>query len=124
MAQDQLRDVLRANAAFCVGSGIVLAVFAGPLETISGIDSIVLRVVGVGLVPWGIMIAWFAARRPIRPVEAAVVIAGDIAWVLGTVVVVTVASTAFTTAGLLIAVLLGAVVAAFAVLQLRALRAG
>ena len=118
-----LRWPLNANTVFSFVSGVVAAAGAQPLSDFSGVDPLVLRILGIGLVLWASIIFKFAQRRPLRRSEALIVIAGDVAWIMGSLIVLAVAGDAFTGGGLAAFVVIGAVVAGFALLQLRGLTA-
>lgn len=58
-----LRRTLRANAAFSAGCGVLLLLLAGPMAPLFGLPSgLVLRAVGVGLLPFAAVLAWSAGR--------------------------------------------------------------
>ena len=117
-----LRNALYANTAFCFLSGVILSAGARPLAEFSGLDRLPLRVVGLGLVLWSAVLFRFAGRQPLRRSEVVIAVAGDVAWVLGTVIVALVASSSFTGAGLVSFIVLGVVVGYFAAAQWIGLR--
>ncbi len=117
-----LRRVLQANAAFSLASGLALVLAAGPLAGFSGIEPIVLRAVGIGLLPWAAFVFHTSRRAALRRREVLVVIAGDLAWVAGTIILALAAFSAFTVAGLITLLVLGAIVADLAAAQIIGLR--
>lgn len=117
-----LRRALQVNAAFSLASGLALLLAAGQLSGFIGIEPIVLRAVGIGLLPWAAMVFQTAQRAAVRRREVCVVIAGDLAWVAGTIILALAASSAFTVAGLITFLVLGAIVADFAAAQIIGLR--
>lgn len=76
-----LRPLLLVDAATCAIMGLVLELGAAPLERLTGLPAPLLLYTGLGLLP----IAAFMALVAWRPHPAAVwlVIAGNAAWVLG-----------------------------------------
>ena len=77
-----LKRVLLMDAASCLGLGALLLIAAGALSGLFGIDSRVLQLAGAILVPTGLFMAWTALRVPIAPVLVALIILGNILWVV------------------------------------------
>ena len=122
-ASDQLiRRALLANGVFCMASGLGMAALSGPLSDWIGAPRLVLVLIGVGLVPWGAMLFAFSRRAEVRRADAWSAIAGDEAWVIGTLILVLGFPTALSSAGNALAVVVALVVAAFAVVQYLGLR--
>jgi hypothetical protein len=118
-----LRTALGANAIFSGVSGIVLALGAAWIGDLTGIPVPALVVVGVGLVGYALLLRRFATRTVLRPDEARTAIAGDVAWVIGSVGLLLLGRSLFTTTGLVILVVVVAlVVADFAIAQTIELR--
>ena len=119
----RLRSLLRADAALCAVTGLVAAAAAAPVADLLGPDvsTTVVRVVGVALVLYALDLALTsrASDRWQRP-AALVAGAGNVAWVVATVLLVAVG--AFSTAGAVVALVVAAVVGELGVLQLRAAR--
>lgn len=113
----RLRLVLRANAAFSLVGGVVALVAGSWLSRELGIDHVVLtRLLGVGLIAFAINVALIArAREPRLLTEALLVSIGDAAWVVATIAVV--ASGVLTSAGNVVAILVGLAVADFGIAQ-------
>ena len=113
-----LRTVLAANAATSLAAGVV-AVSAAPwlADELGLRNEGWTRLVGVGLVLFAIDVALVAGRatRRLRPAALAVSLA-DLAWVAATVVVL--AAVDLTTAGRIVAAVMGIGVLDFALLQL------
>jgi hypothetical protein len=79
-----LRFALRANAAFSIISGLVLALGATALSPLMGIEPpAVLRVVGIGLLPFAAWLLYGAAREELSLADARVAVAADVLWVVG-----------------------------------------
>lgn len=115
-----LAAALKANGLFSIASGIVLIAAAGPLGEVTGLPSPALRIVGLGLVPYAVLLYRWSRRRPLRRSEAWTAIAGDIGWVLGSIVLA--ATVTMKTAGLVAVIAVAVIVADFAVAQILGLR--
>jgi hypothetical protein len=125
-----LRRTLWGNAVFSVISGAVLAIFAGPFARVAahapgevgGLDLVlVFELLGLGVIVFGAICAW-AASRPAVPVAwARVILAADLAWVAGSVLVLALPAT-WTTAGIAGIVLVALIVADLAILEYLGLR--
>jgi hypothetical protein len=126
-----LRLTLKTNALFSGAGGIVAAVFAGPLsrlitpatEAAPGISvATVLMVVGIGLVLFAAGVAWVASRDPMPRGLVSAIFWADVAWVLGTVVLVAAGHSWFTMTGLVIVIVVALAVADFAIFEYLGLR--
>jgi len=125
-----LRRTLWGNAIFSVVSGIALAIFAAPFAaaasseppTLAGLElTIVLELLGVGVIAFGALCAWVASRTELPRAWARAIFAADVAWVAGSALVL-VLPAAWTTAGIAGIVVLAVVVADLAVLEYLGLR--
>ena len=125
-----LRRALWGNAIFSAASGVVMAAFSAPLArlaiqeagAISGSDfALVLELLGLGLIVFGLACAWIASRQTLPRTWARVVFAADLAWVVGSLLVLGLPSmwTAIGLAGMVIQAL---IVADFVVLEYLGLR--
>ena len=74
-----LKRILLLDAASCLGMGALLAIAAGPLTGLFGIDLEILRGAGL-LLPIGLFIGWTALRPVLRPLPIWLVIAGNLLW--------------------------------------------
>ncbi len=118
----RLRLALRSNAAFCSVSGALIAALSASLPGILGAGSgRFYLVLGVFLVLYGIQIFFLSRRERIRRFEAILVVAGDVAWVVGSVVVAAVGI--LTSEGMVLVLATAAAVAGFALWQGRNLPA-
>ncbi len=114
------RTAVRANAAFCGLSGLAIALLASRLPALLGAgDPTFYLWLGVFLVVYGVHLGLTARRERIRRVEGLLIVGGDVAWVVGSVVAVAVGVLTPSGIGLVLAV--AAVVGAFALWQWRAL---
>ena len=125
-----LRRTLWGNAVFSVVSGGALAAFASPFAeaasetpiTVAGLDFATLLVLlGLGVVAFGGLCAWIASRPVLPEGWARLIFAADIAWVLGSVLVLLLPAS-WTTAGVAGIVVLALIVADLAILEYFGLR--
>lgn len=118
-----LRNILFANAVFSLMSAAVLIAAAGPLSDFLGAPPLVLVVGGVALLVWAAF-AFVNTRREIPSRRnTRLVIAGDLTWVVGAVVIILLPDT-LTTSGKWALVTVSVFVLDFAVFQWRAVRCG
>ncbi|PZG02576.1 hypothetical protein [Nonomuraea aridisoli] len=117
-----LRLALTADAVVTGGNGLVYLAFAGPVSTLLGPDTGLLRGIGVFLLVYGAAVGLLATRRTISPAATTAVIALNIAWTLASVAAVVTGTLGFTTVGAIWAVAQALVVAGFAELQITGLR--
>ena len=121
-ADGLLRKALAANAEFCMVSGLGMAVFSRQAGGWIGAPTAVVLIVGLSLIPWGALLWYFSRRDAIRRAEAWTALAGDEAWVIGTLILVLGFPTALNASGNAVAVLVALVVAVFAVLEFVGIR--
>lgn len=116
-----LRKLLLIDAATCAVMGLVLDVGALPLASLTGLPAAVLLYAGIGLFP----IALFMAATAWRPHPAAVglVIAGNAAWVAGSLALLLPGWLAPTASGVAFVLVQALAVAVLAWLEFGALRA-
>jgi hypothetical protein len=115
-SKNLLRWALTGNGLFSITSGLITAAFASQLSNLMGVNSVVLVLLGVGLVGFGIVTLINARRQPINLVEAKLTIIADVSWVLGAAVIILIPGL-MTTSGNLLLTAISFVVAAFAVIQ-------
>jgi ribosome-associated toxin RatA of RatAB toxin-antitoxin module len=113
----RLRSALRANAAFSAASGLVAFVDASRLAVEFAVDPVVLRVIGGGLVAFAstLLVLATAPSPDVRKTRA--VVGLDLAWVLGTIVVLASFSDEMTGTGVGVLAATGVAVAGIAALQ-------
>jgi hypothetical protein len=80
-----LRNTLLIDAATCVATGALLSVGAQPLSALLGLPASLLFYAGVGLFPIAAFMVWAALRRQAPAIW--IVILGNAAWVLASIVV-------------------------------------
>ena len=117
-----LRTTLTANAVVSGLAGVGMTAFAGVLTEPLGIPVPALAAVGLGLLPWATMLWWARSRDVLLHREVRTAIAGDIAWVLASVVVITLSPGELTTVGRWAVGVMALGVADFALLQAVGLR--
>lgn len=116
-----LRRALRGNAAFSTASGLAFVAASGPIAATIGLEQpIVLIAIGLGLLVFAAGLIRNAARANVNRIEARLAVAGDLAWVLGSGVVI--ALGILTRTGNWAAAIVADVVLLFAILQLVGLR--
>jgi hypothetical protein len=125
-----LRRTLWGNAIFSVLSGAVLAIFAGPFAGIAAHEpatglglqlAIIFELLGLGVIAFGLLCAWIASREKMPEGWARVIFAADLAWVLGSVLVLALPAT-WTTAGVVGIAVVALIVADLALLEYLGLR--
>lgn len=112
-----LRNTLTANAAFSGLTGLATAVLSGALADPLGIPQPILVVVGLGLVPYALLLRRFATDAQLRGQQAWIAIGADLAWVGASVLVLAVSPGSLTTLGHWVIGIVALGVADFAVLQ-------
>lgn len=113
-----LRRVLQANMVFSGLSGLLLAVDAGPLSRWLGIPAAwLLVVIGIGLLGFAWQLFQTAQQNPMNLRQANAILVLDVAWVVGSALLLFTGWVAFTTAGWWAVLLVADVVAAFAILE-------
>ena len=125
-----LRRTLWGNAVFSVISGAALVAFATPFArlateaplTVMGLDlALVFELLGLGVVAFGAICAWAASRETMPRSWAQLIFAADIAWVVGSALVLMLPA-AWTTAGIAGIAVVALIVADLAVLEYLGLR--
>ena len=111
-----LRLALRGNGVFSLLSGSVFVVASTRISEVIGLEyPVILVVVGLGLVSFAGALFFNSARPEINRLEAAAAVVGDVAWVLGSGVVI--ALGVLTTTGNWAVAVVAEVVLLFAILQ-------
>lgn len=117
-----LKTALRLNAVSCIGFGVLFSVVPGAVAAYLGqtrpAPSMVILILGIGLILNGIGL--FLAARARHPSGPLVLFfsTGDFLWVLATIVLIVMGIWIETTAGIIAALLVAAVVGLFGLLQL------
>lgn len=118
-----LRNALRGNALFSGLSGVVSLFAAQSLAAFTGIqEPLVFVILGIVLILFAVDLVWIASRETIDRRIAWAVILLDIAWVVGSVIILLFDLVPLTIAGRWTIALLAEAVAIFAILQYIGLR--
>ena len=83
-----LKRVLLLDAVSCLGMGAMLVVGGGTLAPLFGLDRPLLTGAGLTLVPIGLFILWVGTRASVRPLAVYAIIAGNLLWVIESLLVV------------------------------------
>lgn len=113
----RLRHALVGNAMFSASCGLILLAFSDPLAASFGVLSGALVAVGVLLLPFAVGLAFSARRTVLRRGEVWLAISLDVAWVLGSAVLLVFEPVEFTATGVAAIVGVAACVSFFSVLQ-------
>ena len=118
-----LHTILRLNAAFSGIFGLAFLIFPARFASWMGIPSpAALTATAVLLLAWELYAIQLVREPVISPAKVWVVIVGDLAWVLGSVVLLLGSFLPLTTAGKWFVAVIADVVLTFAVVQYFALR--
>jgi hypothetical protein len=117
-----LRRALHANAAFSLLTGLALLAGAGPVADLLGLHPAISMPVGAGLIVFALSVRAISLLRAIPDVLPVLVIAGDAAWVAGSIVVIALPGLGITIAGTLLIAVVAEIVGGFAIAQALALR--
>ena len=113
-----LRNALYGNSIFSITSGLAFLLFSKAIATFLGLSvSWVILVLGAGLMLYGWQIYSAAKAEPINTGFAQFAVYADLAWVLGSVVLIFTNLVAFTTLGKWGIAIIADIVLVFAILQ-------
>jgi len=119
--QSLLRWSLRGNALFSTLSGIAFTAFGSAMARTIGLAvPMILPAIGLGLLGFAAYLLFVASRDEISLSRTWSIIAGDLAWVVGTIPVV--AAGLLNQTGVIAAIAIAEVVLGFAALQYLGLR--
>ena len=83
-SEKNLRDALKANAAFSIASGMILLVFAGKLGQLMNITQVyILQLVGMSLLLFVAILLYNAFKKKLDIRQVKFIIIQDWAWVIG-----------------------------------------
>ncbi len=117
-----VRRALQADGLLCIVCGIVMAVGAGAVAALLGLNNwLVVELVGLGLLVYGAVLFWTTSRRPIDRRLAWLVPLLNCVWVIASAVIIAVGWSALSTEGKWAIGILADVVATLAVVQFYAL---
>lgn len=83
----RLRQLLILDAVFYTTSGLTYLLAGGPLEAVLGVEATLIRPVGAFLVAAGLAVAVLARRTEISPGASLTIVTANIAWGVGTLLV-------------------------------------
>lgn len=82
-----LKPVLMLDAASCLGLGLLLSAFSGPIAGLTALPAPLLLWAGLLLLPVAALIGW-AATRPVPPAPLlALIVAGNAGWIAASLLV-------------------------------------
>ena len=117
-----LRNVLLLDAVLTGVNGLVYVAAAAAFGTLLGPSTSVIVGLGIFMLAYAAVAAWLGTRRPVSRLAVGLIADGNIVWAVASVSVVAFGWLGLTTAGTVWTLMQGALVAAFAALQLAALR--
>lgn len=127
-----LRHALTANAIFSSISGLGFVLFSGQVAEFLGIEATSILglfdgqtfvlVIGIGLLLFALGLFVDVRQDEIDPAHAMVTIGMDMAWVVGSAVILITGALPFTTAGSWAVLIVADIVALFAIVQYVGLR--
>jgi len=118
-----LRGALYANSVFCFTSGLAFTLFSKPISTFLGLSAVwIILVLGVVLCLYGIEVFILARRGSVNEGLAKFAIGADIAWVIGSAILIFTNLVAFTTPGKWAIAAIADIVLVFAIGQYMGLR--
>lgn len=113
-----LTYAVRGNALFSASSGLALALFARTLSALTGLQPpLAITITGLILVGYAVWLWRLTARSSIPTAAAWLVIALDVLWVLGSLIVILAGWSLLTQTGKWLVAILADVVGLFAVVQ-------
>ncbi|MGI9595057.1 MAG: CPBP family glutamic-type intramembrane protease [Acidimicrobiales bacterium] len=117
-----LRTLLRANALFAATTGLAAVAATGPIATLIGVaEHRLVSATGAGLLVFAVILVIASGTRPSVLIGSGRLISvADVMWVVGSVAILLLAD--LPAGGNVTVAVIGAIVAGFAVLQLRATR--
>ena len=117
-----LRTSLRLDAVVTGINGIAYLALAGPLESLLGLDTNIGIPIGVFLTLYGIVVAALGMAKTINTKAATVIVAGNTAWVVLSVVALAEGALDLNLVGSVWTLMQAVTVGAFAALQYLGLR--
>ncbi|WP_063045733.1 hypothetical protein [Nocardia pseudovaccinii] len=120
--QNLLRTALRLDAVVTTVNGLAYLALSGPLESLLGLDSKIGIPIGIFLTLYGIGVALVGMTKTINTKAAAVVGAGNAAWVVVSLAALVEGALELNTVGSIWTVMQAATVGGFAALQYLGIR--
>ena len=117
-----LRNVLLLDAVLTGVNGLVYVAAAAALATLLGPSTAVIVGLGIFMLAYAAIAGWLGTRRPASRLAVGLIADGNILWAVASVTVAAFGWLGLTTTGTVWTLIQAALVAAFAALQLAALR--
>jgi hypothetical protein len=118
-----LKNTLFGNSAFSFISGVACLLFSGAIASFLGLStSWIVLALGVGLIVYGVEIFLAARAEPVNTGIATFAVYADLAWVLGSAILIFANLIPLTTAGKWAIAIVADIVLVFAILQYVGLR--
>jgi hypothetical protein len=118
-----LRNTLFGNSVFSFLSGVACLLFSKAIASFLGLSAAwIILALGVGLIVYGVEIYLGARAEPVHTGIAKFAVYADLAWVLGSAVLIFANLVPFTTAGKWAIAIIADIVLVFAILQYVGLR--
>lgn len=117
-----LRQALVADATTSAAFGLMMLIGAGPLSGILGLPEMLLRIVGLMLLPYAAFIGWLGLREQIQKPLAWAVVLGNALWVIDSVLLLVSGWVSPTSAGYAFVIAQALVVLMYAEFQFIGLR--
>lgn len=118
----KLKTALLANATFSSISGVAMLLFSNWIAELMGIpNKWVLPIIGGGLLFFASTILYQATRVTINSNQVKLIIAQDLAWVIGSTIIIVFGLFDLTLVGCILIGIVSGVVMLFAYLQIRGL---
>jgi hypothetical protein len=119
----KLHIAMRSNAIFCDVSGFVMILAAKPINQFLGLQNPAILVgLGIGLIAWALMLFWGSTQEEIPTWLAWLAIDGDLAWVVGSAVILFLPAITLSMAGKWTVAIVADIVLVFAIWQFFAFR--
>ncbi|RKH01354.1 hypothetical protein [Corallococcus carmarthensis] len=119
-----LRRALLLDGVASGAMGLLMAVAAGPLGPLLGLEPGLLRAAGLGLLPFALLLGYLASRATLPSWPVWFVVAVNALWVVDSVLLMTHGPTAPTGLGVAFVTAQALAVAVFAALEYAGLRRG
>ncbi|WP_119300418.1 hypothetical protein [Dongia deserti] len=117
-----LRLALLADAIASGAMGVLLAAAAAPLADWLGLPLVLLRLVGLILIPYAGLLAYLGTRQATSRLPAQLIVAGNVLWVAGSILLLVTDLFSPTTLGMAFVIAQALVVAILAEAQFIGLR--
>jgi hypothetical protein len=118
---NELRRALLLDAGASGTMGLILAIAATSLQPVLGLPVLLMRTVGLFLIPFAALLAWIATRRVVSAGLVRVVVIGNALWVVASLLLLVIGAVSPTLLGTLFVLAQALAVTVFVYLERRAL---